>query len=139
MEPSRTQCASESAIKYDESKTRFDLLPAHALERVACVYTYGASKYPAHNWRKGMEWSRVYAAIQRHLWAFWAGKNLDAESGLPHLAHAVFGCLSLLDYAVTCPENDDRRFYEPYDKVNPSQNAFTTVEQEKGVSFNVYR
>jgi hypothetical protein len=95
-------------IKNDADKPRFDLMPPKSLEQIAAVYTYGASKYAPRNWEKGMDWSRVYGATQRHLNSFWAGQDLDEESTLEHLAHAAFGILALLEYARTHPELDDR-------------------------------
>ena len=97
-----------AAIKDDDAKARMDLLPVGPLMRVAEVYTYGAKKYTPNNWRKGMRWGRVYAALMRHLFRFWSGEDVDPESGLPHLAHAAFGILTLLDYSQTRPEMDDR-------------------------------
>jgi hypothetical protein len=69
---------------------RHSLIPVKALNVIARVYHYGASKYAAHNWRKGYDWSLSYDACRRHLDAFWDGEDLDPESGLPHLAHAGF-------------------------------------------------
>ena len=96
------------ALKDDSGKVRLDLLPVASLWDVARVYTYGAGKYAPDNWRKGMDWSRVYAAILRHLFRFWNGEDIDPESDLPHLAHAAFGVLTLLEYARSHRECDDR-------------------------------
>ncbi len=57
---------------------------------------------------RSIAWGWVFAALQRHLWVFWGGRNLDPESGLPHLTHAAWGCLSLLEYFRTHPELDDK-------------------------------
>lgn len=85
--------------KYDEDKTQYALLPADALEEVARVYTFGAKKYAANNWRKGMAWSRTFSAMLRHSWAFWRGETYDKESGLHHMGHAAFACLTLISYS----------------------------------------
>jgi hypothetical protein len=96
-------------IKYDEGKNRLDLIPTEALLQVGRIYTYGANKYHDHNWRGGLKYSRLYGATLRHLFAFWTGEDLDAESGLPHLAHATFGLLGLLQYSIEGrKELDDR-------------------------------
>lgn len=97
----------EQGRKDDTGKLRFDLLPPKALRALAEVYTVGAVKYGDRNWEDGLLWGRVYAAIQRHLWAFWGGEDLDPEDGLPHLAHAAWGCFALMEYAER-PELDDR-------------------------------
>jgi hypothetical protein len=99
---------ADVGIKHDDGKPRFDLMPPRPLTKVAGVYNYGAHKYAPRNWERGIEWSRVYGATQRHLHAFWGGQDLDEESALEHLAHAAFGILALLEYAETHPELDDR-------------------------------
>lgn len=78
---------------------RFDLLPTDALALIARHFGVGASKYADHNWRKGYEWSKNYAALQRHLNAYWGGEDVDAETGSLHLAAAGFHVLALLTYA----------------------------------------
>lgn len=87
---------------------RFDLLPSGPLHAVAEHYGKGASKYADHNWRRGYDWSLSFAALQRHALAFWAGEDLDPETESPHLAAVVFHAFSLLEWASTHPELDDR-------------------------------
>jgi hypothetical protein len=99
---------TEAALKHDRNKTRFDLIPPHAIEQVAEVLTYGANKYADRNYESGMEVSRVFAAAQRHLNAYWKGQDLDEESVLPHIAHAVTDLLILLELHRLHPDKDDR-------------------------------
>ena len=94
--------------KNDTGKLRYDLISPVGLEELAKVYTHGCVEYGDHNWRKGIRWSRIFGAIMRHLWAFWKGEDLDSESGLPHLAHAAWGCFALLEYRKTHSKHDDR-------------------------------
>lgn len=98
----------DEAVKYDQGKLRYDLIPPEALEELAAVYTMGAAKYADENWRKGMSWRRVFAAIMRHAWAWMRGEDRDSESGLPHLAHAAWGCFTLMAYAKGNLGQDDR-------------------------------
>ena len=74
--------------KNDSEKTRLDLIPCEAIEAIGQAFTHGAGKYGDHNWRRGIDFSRLYGATLRHLNAFWAGEDIDADSGLPHLALA---------------------------------------------------
>ncbi len=83
-------------VKHDGEKARWDLLPFDALDEVAIVLKYGAKKYADRNWEKGMAWGRLLAAALRHLAAWAQGNEVDAESGLPHLAHAACCVLMLL-------------------------------------------
>lgn len=92
---------------------RFDLLPTAALAKVARHYGAGAEKYEDHNWRKGYEWSKSYAALQRHAAAFWGGEDIDEETGSPHMAAVAFHALALLTYMDEHREFDDRYKPEP--------------------------
>jgi hypothetical protein len=87
---------------------RFDLIPTFPLESLARVYGHGAAKYADNNWRRGYKWSLSYAALQRHLSAFWSGDDLDEESKLPHLAHAAWHCFALLEFFASNLGTDDR-------------------------------
>lgn len=86
------------AIKYDANKPRMDLLPPEAILGLASILTYGADKYADRNWEQGMDWGRIYAAVLRHLLAYWSGEDLDPESGLPHIDHALCGIAFLSTY-----------------------------------------
>lgn len=99
----------EEGKKFDNGKLRFDLMPVDSLMELAGVYTYGAAKYDDRNWERGIAWSRVFAAMMRHAWAFWSGEDNDPESGLPHMAHAAWCCMALIHYAHFNRELDDRK------------------------------
>jgi hypothetical protein len=87
------------------------LVPMLSVLEISEVYTFGAKKYAAHNWRRGYEWSKSYDAVERHLAQWWEGEDLDPESGLCHLAHAGFHVFTLLDFRKNHPDFDDR--YKP--------------------------
>lgn len=108
---------SDGGKKFDSEKVRMDLLSPKALTEIARVMSYGAQKYGAQNWRKGIAWSRVYAAVQRHLLAWQDGETEDPETKISHLAHASCGLMFLLEYAQTHGELDDR--FKPEDKEKP--------------------
>lgn len=95
--------------KYDQGKLRYDLLPTDSLKELVKVFTYGVEKYDDRNWEKGMEWGRIYGAIQRHLNAFWSGEEINQEDGkLSHLAQAAWGCLILESYRLRKIGTDTR-------------------------------
>lgn len=76
------------------AKLRWSLVPLGPLEAIARVLNFGAAKYAPHNWQKvDNATERYYDAALRHLFAWRKGERLDAETGLPHLAHA---CTCLL-------------------------------------------
>lgn len=82
-----------------------------ALLQVAKVAGYGGQKYERLNYMKGYAWSLSFDAMQRHLLLFWSGEDTDEESGLPHLAHAAWHCLTLLAFVGGELGTDDR--YKP--------------------------
>src|SRR3990167_8769307 len=82
---------SQKADKHDGQKEiRPELLAPEFLTGIAKVLAFGANKYSVGNWANGMEWSRIYGALQRHIIAWAGGENSDSESGFSHLFHA--GC-----------------------------------------------
>jgi hypothetical protein len=86
----------EIGRKFDGGKLMYGLLPPLALEETVKVLTFGAQKYEPDNWQHVPDSKRRYFdALQRHLWAWKQGEQIDQESGLPHLAHAMC-CLMFL-------------------------------------------
>lgn len=103
------RAVSASGGEKGVKEENYALIPWEAMDVVAQVYNFGASKYAAHNWRKGYEWSKSISALCRHVFAFVRGQDLDPESGLPHLGHAGFHVLSLLTWWL------DRERYGKFD------------------------
>lgn len=77
---------------------RFSLIPVDALASVARLYGFGATKYAAHNWRKGYEYSKSYDSLFRHATESLNGNDIDEETGEPHLAGVVFHALTLMSF-----------------------------------------
>lgn len=78
--------------KYDTGKPAgFNLIPTEARLAMAAVLTYGEQKYGAPSgWRNVPNAAKRYRdALDRHILAMDAGETHDAESGLPHLWHAL--------------------------------------------------
>lgn len=86
----------------------YSMLPWPQLRKVARVYSMGAKKYSKDNWRKGYDWSLSIDSLFRHAEMFASGEDTDSESGLPHLGHVVFHCLTLMDFMENRRELDDR-------------------------------
>ena len=87
------------------------------------VLEFGAEKYDAHNWFKGLKWSRLVGAFLRHCSQYQDGlwvpridlQEPDEESGLPHGAHASCCRWFLREYEILAlagkepyVSNDDR-------------------------------
>jgi len=98
------------SIKHDQDKLRYDLIPGEFLEELAKVLTFGAKKYSDRNWEKGtFTYGRIFAALMRHLWAFWRGEELDEESNFSHLSHAACCLCFLITYRARNLGTDDRK------------------------------
>lgn len=91
---------------------RYDLVPVGPLKLLAEHYGKGALKYSDRNWERGYEWSKSYAALQRHANQFWSGDTYDTETGSHHMLGVIFHAMALIEWNETHPEFDDRAFHE---------------------------
>lgn len=107
-----------SGVKNDSGKARMDLVPPEIIFAIAEILGFGARKYSERNWEKGMSWGRVFAALMRHLWAWWGGGrptttnfvfgSIDSETGKSHLWHAACCIAFLVTYEERGIGVDDR-------------------------------
>lgn len=97
-----------AGLRFNQGKTRHDLVPAFAQDQYARVLTKGAEKYAERNWEKGMPWSKVTASLKRHIAAFERGEDVDPETGLLHMAHVMCNAAFLVEYYNIFPQGDDR-------------------------------
>jgi hypothetical protein len=93
---------ARGAIKYDAGKVcafrgSLDYFP-RALELVAAVSTFGATKYAWKGWESVPEGFERYSdAMVRHLISASKGELTDPDSGLPHAAHTAWNALARLE------------------------------------------
>lgn len=97
-----------------------DKLPLHLWPETATALgclglLEGALKYGRSNWRAvGVKASIYYDACKRHLNKWFEGEELDPDSGLPHLAHAL-ACLAIVvDAEAAGMLTDDRQYRGGY-------------------------
>ena len=102
---------SDKGLKYDLGKPRFDLIDPIAQTGLARVLTFGANKYDAHNWRKGIEYSRLIAALKRHLNAIEQGELIDPDSGEFHIDHIQCNAMFLSSFMHIDPINNLNDLY----------------------------
>lgn len=103
-----TSAERGTGARFNAGKVDLHQVPLFALEGVAKVLMYGAKKYAPGNWMKGQPWTVVYNSAMRHLSAWQRGEELDPESGLAHVDHAMCNLLFLSAYRDIYPEGDDR-------------------------------
>ncbi len=111
----------DNVIKDDSGKTRLELLPFATLTGVADVFAYGADKYYQDSWRsaKPAVYSRSFGSVLRHLTKWYAGEDIDPESGLNHVDHAISQLLILRYSMLNSAEECDDRFKESADAELP--------------------
>ncbi len=96
------------AVKHDKGKAGWSMLPVESMRELVRVYDIGRAKYGRDNWRKGMDYHRVFDAMMRHAWAWWSGEQRDPEDGQHHLASVAWCALTLMWYEIKGNGNDDR-------------------------------
>lgn len=77
-------------------KVRLSYVPPSSIIYQALAMEDGAEKYGPYNWREKKVQAMIYLdAAMRHLAAWQDGEENAADSGKPHLAHAL-GCIGIL-------------------------------------------
>ena len=119
-----------SAKHFDSGKPDLTQLPRAALEQVAQVMMMGEKKYGKFNFLAGMDWTKLVASTLRHCYKWLDREDIDDESRLPHLAHAVADLLMLIAIIERKRGTDDR-----YSEPDPKEVAVAeTVELIKCVT-----
>lgn len=113
-----------------QKEERYDLIPAEPLRLLARHFGVGAEKYTerdaegnithdgADNWRRGYDWRLSFAALNRHLWQFWAGEDIDEETGTPHIIAVAWHAFILDEFRRIHPQFDTRTQSVVADNVN---------------------
>lgn len=99
---------SKEGTKNDRGKLQWHLLSFRVLADVVRVMMFGAFKYGEYNWQEGIKYSRVWDAANRHLKSWWEGEDVDEETKITHIAHAICCCMFLAWYQIFKPNFDDR-------------------------------
>lgn len=103
-------CPRDCGHKEKQGKSRVDLVMPEMIEALADGFAYGADKYGEYDWVKGLDYLDLYAATMRHLLQWRKGVDLDEESGLHHIKHAMcnLGMLITLIENGFCGLHDNR-------------------------------
>lgn len=116
--------------KDDAGKLPWHLFAWDAAREIVKVLDFGQKKYAARNWERGMDWDRPFAALMRHMTAWWEGERNDPETGLPHLAHAGCCIMFLLAYEIR-GIGQDTRPVTPGGNLSAADRALATLEHER--------
>jgi hypothetical protein len=101
QEKEKQQITSEvlkGGFKADQGKSRMGLIPPKELLQLGDLFSLGAQKYSDYNWMLGMDYHRIYDALQRHATKWWAGEETDEVDGQHHLISVAWCALTLLHF-----------------------------------------
>ena len=94
--------------RYNNGKPKWGLVPQSALLPMVGVLEFGAEKYDAHNWQKGLSITEICESLKRHLDDLMEGVDYDPESGHHHVGHIQCNALFLAWMLKHRPDLDDR-------------------------------
>lgn len=77
MDTTEVRSTSATGGQKGVKAERYDLIPTGPLRELALHYGVGAQKYAPHQWRMGIDWEKLYAALQRHANAWQGGEDYD--------------------------------------------------------------
>jgi len=119
-----------SGIKYDLDKPQMYLLPPRATLEVGKVLTYGAHKYSPENWKLLDNLQERYtSACLRHILAEMSGEEVDSETNLSHLAHAICCLLFKLEVKLSGESKSEGRRESDFSKHSESDRATESIER----------
>jgi len=94
--------------KFNQGKAMLHLVPEEAIIGAAEGFMYGAGKYGAFNYKKGLTYTDLTDSLRRHTLALLMGEDIDEESGLHH-TKLILANASMLEW-MRCnrPDMDNR-------------------------------
>jgi Domain of unknown function (DUF5664) len=92
----------------------------------------GKGKYGRGNYRATpVRASIYYEALRRHMAKWFSGEELDSDSGIPHLAHALACIAILVDAKHANTLIDDRNYNDGYRDAEEYLSQFVTALIDK--------
>ena len=88
------------ALRFNKGKPQLSYLMdfPKAIEGIAKVMEFGATKYPRNNWKKGSPVNEVVDSMLRHLSKARNGQKFDAETSIDHLFHVLVNAMFLAEF-----------------------------------------
>jgi hypothetical protein len=98
----------QSGDRFNEGKLKWSLVSFKALEPMVRVLMFGAKKYDAFNWQKGLSYTEICESLLRHVHAFLEGEDNDKESKIEHIGHIMCNAMFLSFMFLFRKDKDDR-------------------------------
>jgi len=101
------------AYRLNKGKAELHYIPFKVLMKVAEIFSFGAEKYLPFNYKtkKALPDVSFINSALRHIGAYNDGEDLDPESKLHHIDHAIVNLLMLRDVQLI-GKGRDYRFRE---------------------------
>ena len=96
------------AMRFNDGKVEWSLVDFKSLEPMVRVLEFGAQKYAKHNWKQGMDVTKMMESLLRHSFSFLSGETEDQESGISHIGHIMCNAMFIQWMLENKPERDDR-------------------------------
>lgn len=113
--PIKEDSNKEIPAKFDNGKSRTDLVRPEFILGLGEALAYGADKYsepigeiPNYLKGDGFNYSRIIGSLERHIQQWKSGENIDPESNIHHLKLASANLMFLLTYELSDKGVDDR-------------------------------
>lgn len=104
----REEVITSKGTKYDNGKADLTLIPMEAMEAMARAFMHGEKKYTRGNFKNGLETTRTLAAALRHIYEKLDRVDIDHESGVDTLGHAMAAIAMTIYNLKHHPEMDNR-------------------------------
>lgn len=98
----------EKGDRFNEGKLQWSLVDFKSLEPMVRVLEFGAKKYSAENWKKGLYTKEIIESLLRHIFSILEGEDIDPESGEEHIGHVLCNAMFLSWMIKNKPQFDNR-------------------------------
>lgn len=101
----------EVGLHKDDGKPRVEFIrPEFILAMAEHLTKCMPAKYPDYNWTNGIDFTKLYNSIQRHLLAWYSGQDKDPETNTHHLISMCCNAMFIYMYQQWHMDSfDDRR------------------------------
>lgn len=112
-------------------KAPISCLPIRVLWQVGLAMMEGALKYGRFNYRAAGVRASVYidAAVGRHIFGWWEGRDIDPDSGLHELDKAIAALMVLRDSIIQGNWVDDRPPRQAFDMEAMNKQASDLIDR----------
>lgn len=100
----------EECKRYNDNKAKWSLIDFNSMTFLVKVMEMGIGKYGYNNWKKGRSFTETWESLFRHVMTWKETEDLDKESGINHIGHAMANLMFLAHMTDNKPYFDDREF-----------------------------